>query len=199
MASYYTNQYITPNAVIINEPIYSTPCRYYSTYTGCMYGNSCPFQHIDYTYSPQMNLLHDDDSSISLSSDQIDIIDTSDTINPKHENTKQIPQSLATTWNGCMKTIDFGSRFNMTIQKYNSKTKPISSKYKHNNLALLVSNCSDNKLNGLYLRLGYRNGYIKYTECINNISTIYCNPKRGWTISYNNAAYYYSYPLTDTP
>ncbi len=74
-----------------------------------------------------------------------------------------------------------------------------SANHKDKTLAPSVSNCSNNKLNGLYLRLGYRNGYVKYTECISNTATIYCNPKSGWPISYDNAAYYYPYPFTDTP
>eukprot|EP01083_Nonionella_stella_P275449 935439_1 len=250
MATYYTNDYMTPSALIVNQPIYSTPCRYYGTFSGCMYGNSCPFQHIDYTYSPQINnpinnILHHNTSqifsnnslSISLTTtpsndslisydlsispspspspisllinDQLDSpldIDTKseNSINIKQENAKKIAESVATTWDGCVKTIGYGSRKNMTIQKFESYIGgntciPCNNSTDNNNLALLVSNCSDMKLNGLYLISGYRNGYIKYTECINNLSTIYCNPKRGWTISHNNGVYYYSYPLTDTP
>ncbi len=53
----YSKYYTTSNALIVKQPIYSTPCRYYGTYSDCMYGNSCPLQHIDYNESPQMNLI----------------------------------------------------------------------------------------------------------------------------------------------
>eukprot|EP00485_Elphidium_margaritaceum_P001776 CAMPEP_0202694722 /NCGR_PEP_ID=MMETSP1385-20130828/8516_1 /ASSEMBLY_ACC=CAM_ASM_000861 /TAXON_ID=933848 /ORGANISM="Elphidium margaritaceum" /LENGTH=321 /DNA_ID=CAMNT_0049350621 /DNA_START=39 /DNA_END=1004 /DNA_ORIENTATION=+ len=61
--------------------------------------------------------------------------------------------------------------------------------------ALLVTNCSDDRVNGLYTLNGYRNGYVKYVECVNHEAVIYCNPKRGWTISLNRAVKYYSFPL----
>ena len=64
--------------------------------------------------------------------------------------------------------------------------------------AVMVAD-SRETLNGLYLVSGFRNGYVQYTECINHRASIYCNPKRGWTVSYNNAVCFYSYPLTPYP
>ena len=67
-------------------------------------------------------------------------------------------------------------------------------------IAFIVSDCKDIDLNGLYTISGFRNGHIKYTKCIDQKTTIYCNPKRGWTISdHDNVIKYYSYPITKQP
>jgi len=67
-------------------------------------------------------------------------------------------------------------------------------------IAFIVSDCKDIDLNGLYTISGFRNGHIKYTKCIDQKTTIYCNPKRGWTISnHDNIIKYYSYPITKQP
>ncbi len=60
-----------------------------------------------------------------LIDDQLDSpldIDTKseNSINIKQENAKKIAESVATTWDGCVKTIGYGSRKNMTIQKFES-------------------------------------------------------------------------------
>eukprot|EP00483_Globobulimina_turgida_P011069 UN11090 len=106
-------------------------------------------------------------------------------------------EAVGAYWRGTTKTIRSGSRKNMEIQKFHTHGSETSAK--NRDFALLVSNCRQNKLNGLYLLSGFRNGFVKYMECINNKATIYCNPKRGWTISYDNAVYSYSYPLTQNP
>eukprot|EP01084_Bolivina_argentea_P154932 270044_1 len=64
---------------------------------------------------------------------------------------------------------------------------------------LLVSNCCNKQLNGLYVKDGSKNGYTQYVHFVDKQTTIYCNPKRGWNICCKGGVDYYSYPLTLHP
>eukprot|EP01084_Bolivina_argentea_P176570 305517_1 len=220
MTTYY-NDYLTshdihnPNLLphIVNTPIYNTPCRYYASQRGCYLGNDrCPFQHIDYSVSPHLNnnyYYNYESTTPSLSTSPVPnlcvLSSDSDDSDKKQEDDKKIADSVATKWDSSPKTILYGSRKNMAIQKFEchkfllADGVAIDSVTKNAEFALMIKNCGEEKLNGLYLISGFRNGFVKYTECIRQRATLYCNPKRGWTISHNNAVYYYSFPMSEHP
>ena len=133
--------------------------------------------------------------------------DSSDDDLDDHDSYQEIDSSPAVwpTKNGnkekleILKPIEMGSRKDMRVKPF------VEAKHlKSNDKILTICNSGSNDINGIYFTNGFRNGYVTFAKMTDMIDTnskcmIYCNPKRGWTITKNNAVHYYSYPVSKLP